>query len=192
MLRSCSYGAANTAMSDRPEISSFDQFLRPHMQGLYRLAFRLAGNKNEAEDLFQDVLTKVFLRLGDLQEIEVPRTWLNRVMYNHFIDNRRKYARQRMVIVDEGQLPGGSMESLQGNQSPDQDAEREDNIIRLEAALARLSDEHRLVVLLHDVEGYKLSEIQDFTDIPVGTIKSRLHRARTRLREILDRDGTIL
>ncbi len=55
-----------------------------------------------------------------------------------------------------------------------------------------LSDEHRVVVLLHDTEGYKLKEIQELTGIPVGTIKSRLHRARARLKEILVQNGTIL
>jgi RNA polymerase sigma factor (sigma-70 family) len=179
-------------MSDQSKTPAFDQLLRPHMQDLYRLAFRLAGNKSEAEDLFQDVLTKVLLRLDDLTGIEVPRTWLNRVMVNHFIDNRRKYSRQRMLMVEEGHLPDGTVDSLQGSGSPDQDAQREDNIIQLETALAKLSDEHRLLILLHDVEGYKLTEIQDFTGVPVGTIKSRLHRARARLRDFLVLEGTIL
>ena len=62
---------------------------------------------------------------------------------------------------------------------------------RLDNALAQLSDEHRIVVLLHDSEGYKLTEIQELTGTPVGTVKSRLHRARARLREILLADGTI-
>ena len=62
--------------------------------------------------------------------------------------------------------------------------------MRLDAALSKLSDEHRLVVLLHDTEGYKLHEIQELTGTPIGTLKSRLHRARARLREILDADGT--
>ena len=62
--------------------------------------------------------------------------------------------------------------------------------MRLDSALQKLSDEHRLVVLLHDTEGYKLKEIEELTGTPVGTLKSRLHRARARLREILDSDGT--
>ena len=61
---------------------------------------------------------------------------------------------------------------------------------RLDAALQKLSEDHRIVVLLHDTEGYKLEEIQDLTGVPVGTIKSRLHRARARLRQILEEDGT--
>ena len=71
------------------------------------------------------------------------------------------------------------------------DVERLDNIMQLQRALDSLSDDHRLVVLLHDSEGYKLSEIQEITGDPLGTVKSRLHRARARLREILAADGTI-
>jgi RNA polymerase sigma-70 factor (ECF subfamily) len=176
--------------NDHPKSAGFDQLLRPHMERLYRLAFRLAGNKAEAEDLFQDVLTKVYVRLDDLIDIDHAGSWLSRVMYNHFIDNRRKYARQRLVMVEESRLPGDSVDSLPGNAGPEQDAERLDNIMRLERALAELSEDHRLVILLHDTEGYKLEEIHSFTGDPVGTIKSRLHRARARLRELLANDGT--
>ena len=175
---------------DLSNSAGFDQLLRPHMERLYRLAFRLAGNKAEAEDLLQDVLTKIYVRLDDLVDIEQPGSWLSRIMYNHFIDNRRKFARQRLVMVEEGGLPGSSIESLPGGTGPEHDAEREDNILRLETALAELSDDHRLIILLHDTEGYKLAEIQSLTGQPLGTIKSRLHRARARLRELLGNNGT--
>ena len=177
-------------MSNADQTLAFERLVRPHFDRLYRLAWRLTGAKAEAEDLFQDVLAKIYVRLDDLISIEEPGSWLSRVMYNHFIDNRRKYARQRLIMVEEGGLPGSTVDSLPGDDSPERDAERGDNIIRLEAALAELSEDHRLVVLLHDSEGYKLDEIQSITGDPVGTIKSRLHRARARLRDLLANDGT--
>ena len=177
--------------SDRNLEASFEALLKPHLDRLYRLSFRLAGSKPEAEDLFQDVLVKVYPRMDELIELDEPGSWLCRVMYNHFIDNRRRFARQRLVAVSEGQLPPGQgIEELPGELDPALDASRRDNIMRLDTALKKLSDEHRLVVLLHDVESYKLKEIQELTGTPVGTLKSRLHRARARLREILDADGT--
>jgi RNA polymerase sigma-70 factor (ECF subfamily) len=176
---------------DQNQQASFEALIKPHLDRLYRLSFRLAGQKAEAEDLFQDVLIKVFPRLDELIEIEEPGAWLCRVMYNHFIDNRRKFARQRLVAVEEGQLsPGQGIEEMPGKQDPEAEAARDDNIMRLENALEQLSDEHRLVVLLHDTEGYKLVEIEALTGTPIGTLKSRLHRARARLREILEKDGT--
>jgi RNA polymerase sigma-70 factor (ECF subfamily) len=163
----------------------FERLLRPHMERLYRLAYRLTHGRTEAEDLFQDVLTKVFARLDELAELRDPGPWLGRVLYNHFIDNRRRYARQRLVTVEEGLLPGQSIEALPGTLDPVRDAERRDDITRLKAALDALSDEHRTVIMLHDSEGYKLEEIQLITGDPIGTIKSRLHRGRARLRELL-------
>ncbi len=173
------------AISDQNRSATFERLIRPHMERLYRFAYRLTGSKPEAEDLFQDVLVKLFGKLDNLVEIEEPGSWSSRVMYNHFIDNRRRFSRQRLVSVEESQLPPGGIDALPGNDNPELDAERLDNIIRLDNALAALSDEHRLVVLLHDTEGYKLKEIQDITGDPIGTLKSRLHRARARLRELL-------
>ena len=87
-------------------------------------------------------------------------------------------------------MAGDGIAGLAGTDSPSLNHERLERMKILDSALSRLSDEHRLIVLLHDTEGYKLTEIQDLIGIPVGTVKSRLHRARARLREILSQDGT--
>ena len=158
-------------MSSAAQNRAFERLVRPHFDRLYRLAWRLTGAKAEAEDLFQE--------------------WLCRVMYNLFIDERRRFARRRMHTVDEGELAGDGLAGLAGGQDPVHDNERLEKLTRLDRALAQLSDEHRIVVLMHDTEGYKLAEIEALTGTPVGTIKSRLHRARARLREILVADGTI-
>ena len=89
-------------------------------------------------------------------------------------------------------MSGDGLAGFAGTQDPVRDNERREKILMLDAALSRLSDEQRLIVLLHDTEGYKLTEIQELTGVPIGTIKSRLHRARARLREILAQSGTFL
>ena len=165
--------------------------MRPHFDRLYRLAWRLTGRKAEAEDLFQELLIKAYGKLDALARIEEPGSWLSRVMYNLFIDERRRFSRRRLLTVEEGQLPGDGLAGMAGDEDPLQHNERREIIHALDKALSKLSDDHRIVVLLHDTEGYKLSEIQQLTGVPVGTVKSRLHRARARLREILTRDGTL-
>lgn len=87
-------------------------------------------------------------------------------------------------------MSGDGLAGIAGADDPVHDNERREKIVMLDAALSKLSDEQRLVVLLHDTEGYKLEEIQELTGTPIGTIKSRLHRARARLREILMQSGT--
>jgi RNA polymerase sigma-70 factor (ECF subfamily) len=180
-------------MSSENQNLAFERLVRPHFDRLYRLAWRLAGNKAEAEDLFQELLIKAFEKLDDLVEIDEPGSWLSRVMYNLFIDEQRRFARRRLHMVEEGQLTGEGLQGLAGGDSDDPAADnaRLERLARLDAALQRLSDEHRIVVLLHDTEGYKLAEIEALTGVPIGTVKSRLHRARARLREILVADGTI-
>ena len=180
-------------MSTEIQRLTFERVVQPHFDRLYRLAWRLTGGKPEAEDLFQELLIKAFQMLDDLVDIEEPGSWLSRVMYNLFIDEQRRFARRRLHMVEEDQLPGEGLQGLAGSESDNPLAgnERLEKLARLDAALRQLSDEHRIVVLLHDTEGYKLSEIEALTGVPIGTVKSRLHRARSRLREILVADGTI-
>ena len=160
----------------------FATLLAPHLDRLYRLAYRLTGTVSDAEDLLQDVLIKLYTRKTEITSIRELEPWLGRVLYNQFIDDKRRFSRSpiRLVGLDYDQVPAA------------QDVGHALDIQRqLDLALRQLSEEHRTVVLLHDVEGYKLEEIQEVTDTPVGTLKSRLHRARARLRELLKKDGTI-
>ncbi len=168
----------------------FERLLKPHLKPLYRFAHYLTGSKPAAEDLFQDVLTKMFARLDELATVRDPGPWLKRVLYNQFIDHQRRYARHRLVSVSEAELAGESIDALPGSADTAAEAARMDDIEALEMSLAKLSDEHRQVIALHDLEGYKLEEIQELTGIPVGTVKSRLHRARARLKELLKLGGT--
>ena len=164
--------------------------MRPHLERLYRLAWRLTGRKAEAEDLFQELLIRAYGKHDKLVNIDEPGSWLARVMYNLFIDERRRFARRRLHTVEESELSGDGLAGLPGAEDPVQNVQRLQRLERLDAALSQLSDEHRAIVLLHDTESYKLSEIHELMNIPVGTVKSRLHRARARLREILGEDGT--
>jgi RNA polymerase sigma-70 factor (ECF subfamily) len=177
-------------MSSEANKQAFEALVQPHFDRLYRLAFRLTGRKTEAEDLFQELLIKAFGKLDDLVAIDEPGSWLSRVMYNLFIDEQRRFARRRMHTVEEGFLPVGGIEGFAGTESPERDQHRLEQLNQLDVALKQLSHDHRLIVLLHDTEGYKLEEIHTLMGIPVGTVKSRLHRARARLREILVQSGT--
>lgn len=168
---------------------AFTTTLRPHLTRLYRLAYRLAGSKSDAEDLLQDVLTKLYERRDEISSIRELSPWLGRVVYNQFVDNHRRYGRSPVQLVGDveadfeasvGWTPVADTAS-----EPQNAAHRADLHAVLSRALARLSEEHRVVLLMHDAEGYKLAEIQELTGTPVGTVKSRLHRARARLRELL-------
>jgi RNA polymerase sigma-70 factor (ECF subfamily) len=169
--------------------------LRPELPKLYRLAYRLTGQVRDAEDLVQEVLIKAYDRRREITSFEALGAWLGRVMYNQFIDDTRRDARSRFRLVPlDDHLPAVEIaESLRSPRATPGEAWEQDALqAALATALQALSLEHRTVVLMHDAEGYTLEEIQTITGIPIGTVKSRLHRARSRLRDLLSDDGTFL
>ena len=100
---------------EKNQAELFERLLKPHMERLYRFAFVLTRSTPNAEDLFQDVLTKVFGRLDELATLRDPAPWLRRVLYNQFIDHQRRYARRRLHSVTEAELGDGALEALPGD-----------------------------------------------------------------------------
>ena len=167
---------------------AFAELVRPHLSKLYRLAYRLTGSQHDAEDLVQDVLVKVYARRDELTSIRELSPWLGRVIYNQFIDDKRRYGRTPLKLVGSD----ADVEDLAAteNGSPANAASLAEARGRIIEALEKITEEQRVVLVLHDVEGYKFKEIHELTGVPVGTLKSRLSRARARLRVLLEKDGT--
>ena len=165
------------------EHEQFEQLVKPHLARLYKLAFRYSGQRDDAEDLVQDVLLKLFPRLSEMQQIDKLGPWLSRVLYRHFIDRLRSQQRSPIQYTDdEAQFYETQADS---GYEPAEVLETSLTQNRLQAALQQLNDEQRLLVLLHDVDGYTLQEIHQMQEVSIGTLKSRLSRARSKLRDIL-------
>jgi len=162
----------------------FEALLQPHLQQLYKLAYRFTGQRADAEDLVQDIVVKLYPRLQEMQNIEKLSPWLARVLYRHFVDRIRSKQRSPLHLVTEDEP---ELEQHQDN-IPDPAGNTETTLLqsRLQLALEQLNDNQRALVILHDVEGYTLNEIHIMHDVSIGTLKSRLNRARTRLRELLN------
>lgn len=166
----------------RPTRSRFEDLLRPHLEFLYRLAWRLTGNTADSEDLVQDLLLKLYPRTQDVAAVEALRPWLARVLYRRYVDFVRH--RTRSPVISE---PDAEVLEQQPDErdNPEQSFERARLQAALLDALRQLNPEQRAVVVLHDIEGYRLEELEPVLEAPVGTLKSRLHRARSRLRSLL-------
>ena len=159
---------------------SWDEVVRTHSARVFRLAYRLTGNRHDAEDLTQDVFVRVFRSLADY----TPGTfegWLHRITTNLFLDQARRRSRIRFdALADDAAhrlpsaLPAPDMVYL--NQMFDAD---------IEAALADLPPDFRAAVVLCDVEGLTYEEIAGVLDLKMGTVRSRIHRGRAMLRTAL-------
>lgn len=161
----------------------FESLLAPNMEHLYRLAFRFTGSRNDAEDLLQDLLVKLYPRRDELAALERLRPWLTRTLYHLFIDQQRKAGR----TPETGPGDPESTAALDPATDPESATETSLRLRCIERALAKLNPDQRALVALHDIEGYGLPELERLLDTPVGTLKSRLHRARARLRADLER-----
>lgn len=169
----------------------FERVMRPHLPSLYRFAYRLTGTETDAEDLLQDLLLRLHDRADEIGNLDRPDIWLARVLYRLYVDeHRRSRLRPRPAADYRSGDPGDEDDPVSGlagtpDLGPERRAERACDSKRLQRALDALPEDQRAVVLLHDVEGYRLTELTGLLDIPVGTLKSRLHRARRRLRNLL-------
>lgn len=164
--------------------ASFEALVGPHVEYLHRLAWRFTGSTADAEDLVQDVLLKLYPRSRQLAAVEQLRPWLAKVLYRQYVDSIRRQARSPVSGLAED--AGGDEARLDtfpaAEDGPPELAERGELRARLLAALQRLNPEQRAVVVMHDIEGYALEELEDILQAPLGTLKSRLHRARQQLR----------
>ena len=171
---------------EKPAQQTFTGLIRPHLERMYRLAYRLTGHREDAQDLVQEVLLKLYPKCDRLAEVETIAPWLARVLYRQFIDNKRRYATRNLRIVSHNELSADPDQAPAAQASTETLVEGEFNINRIQTALARLSEDHRVIIILHDIEGYTLSEVAEITGVNLGTIKSRRQRSRERLQELLD------
>lgn len=159
----------------------FQQLVEPHFDRLFRLAIRLTGSRADAEDLVQETLTRLYKDADGLAAIADPGPYLSRVLYNRFVDEHRARKRRPLTLVGDND----DLDQADPSADPARHSEADSQSARLHQALSRLSEEHRQLVLLHDAEGYTLKELEAITGITTGTLKSRLSRARARLRDLL-------
>jgi RNA polymerase sigma factor (sigma-70 family) len=168
--------------------ADFESLMRPHLRHLYQTAYRFTGSQADAEDLVQEVLVKLYSRVDELRTVEQLRPWLTRVLYRQFVDEWRRRGRSGEQVEPRHDYDGAEasldpMDRLPSETpGPEQEAERRLDLARLEMALSKLNPDQRALVVLHDMEGNTLEELSPVLDCPLGTLKSRLHRARNRLR----------
>ena len=182
-------GGSSAAGTDEDERRRrFVDEVVPHLDGLYSAALRYTRNPADAEDLVQDVFAKAYAKLHQLQPNTNARAWLHKILTNTFISDLRKAERRPEEVAAESaeaEQPvferlsddtGRPAEAVALQRVPDGDVVE---------ALADLPEPYRVAVYLADVEGFRYAEIAEIMDVPIGTVMSRLHRGRARLRAAL-------
>lgn len=162
---------------------AFEELVRRYHPVVLNMACRLLGNRNDAADVCQEVFILLLRKLGSFRGEAKFSTWLYRVSLNACHDHARRSRRH----VSLSESPGEDMPEMEqllpdeGLEGPEESMEREEVRRRVQEAIRRLPPKFKEVVYLHDISGYNYKEVAEILDINLGTVKSRLNRARARL-----------
>jgi len=160
-------------------VPTWEEVAQEHGAFIYTVAYRLTGQPDDAHDLVQEVLLRVRRGLRTYRPGSM-RGWLSRITTNAFLDDvRRKQRRPTDALPDDPErvlpISAPADEVLAGQGLPEE----------IQSAITALPEEYRAAVVLSDVVGLSYQEVADALDVPVGTVRSRIHRGRSRLREVL-------
>lgn len=173
------------AETDSERAERFERDALGYLDQIYRAALRMTRNPTDAEDVVQDTYAKAFSSFAQFKEGTNLKAWLYRIMTNTYINLYRKAQRRPQVVgedVEDWQLAAAASHQASGLVSAEAEVLAgitDDVVLR---ALDSLSPEFREVVMLSDVDGFSYKEIAEIMDTPIGTVMSRLNRARAQLR----------
>jgi len=163
--------------------ADFEKEAIPHMTSVYNFALRLTGDTDDANDLVQETFLKAFRFFDKFERGTNCKAWLFRILKNSFINDYRKQTKEPDKVDYEDVQ--NFYETIKSDEINSNHYEHDafTNLLddEISRAIAKLPEDFRTVIILNDIEGFTYEEIADFVDIPVGTVRSRLHRARKML-----------
>jgi RNA polymerase sigma-70 factor (ECF subfamily) len=174
---------------------SFGQIVTLYQDRLYNAVLRLVGDVEEARELTQEAFTRALVKIDDFRGDSQPYTWLFRIAVNLSISQLRKVQRHRVFSIDGNGYEQGNGESNRAENSanrlagtapqPLEAMEKQERDEQVLAALGRLDTDYRAVLVMRDIEGFDYQQMASVLDLPLGTLKSRMFRARLALRDEL-------
>jgi RNA polymerase sigma-70 factor, ECF subfamily len=174
---------------ERAREARFEALVLPHLDALHYTALRLTRDVSSAEDLVQETFLRAYRAMHQLTQEDSCRAWLMKILTNSWLNQRQKQGREGPVIdiyeLDPSHEEAALWSPRSPPEAPEAAASRKQFCEDLDQALQQLPEAFRIVVILADVEGLSYKEVADTLDCPIGTVMSRLYRARQFLRKAL-------
>ncbi len=171
-----------TQLAAKGNMAAFEEIYNRHHRRVYSICLRMLQNTTEAEDLTQDVFIQLHRKIGSFRGDSAFTTWLHRLTVNQVLMHFRKRNVKFEKTTEEGETP---VQIVSGTQNPRKMPVVDK--IAIENAIEKLPNGYRNVFVLHDVEGYEHEEVARILGCSVGTSKSQLHKARLKLRKLLQK-----
>jgi RNA polymerase sigma-70 factor (ECF subfamily) len=173
--------------SEKEKTEIFNNEFMPHIHSMYNFGYRLTLDRDDAKDLVQDTYLKAYRFIESFQKGTNAKAWLFRILKNSFINDYRKKSKEPSKVDYQEVETYYNSEEVDRQITPDLRVESLKDMIgdEISNALNALDVDFRTVIILCDLEGFKYEEMAKILDIPIGTVRSRLHRARNLLKEKL-------
>ncbi len=172
----------------RGDALAFGVLVRRYQDRLFNTIYRMVGNAEDAQDVVQEAFLSAYQSLEGFKGDSLFFTWLYRIAVNTAISFKRKKRVSLSLHVANNGETGIDPPDVSETSRPGHALEQVEQEQRIQRALNRLSAEHRAVLIMKDMEGQKYEAMAEVLEVPIGTIRSRLHRARLELRELLEQD----
>ncbi len=177
--------------SRQGNVEAFEELIKDYKKVAYNIALRVLRNVEDAEDASQEALIKVFKNIQNFNMESTFKVWMYRIVVNTCIDFKRK-KNINVVSIDETIDLGGNgqmhREIADDSNNPDSLVERNFNNKLINDAVNKLDDDYKNIIILRDIQGFSYSEISEILTCNIGTVKSRLNRARKSLKDILENE----
>ncbi len=174
--------------SQSGDVESFELLISSYDKRAYNIAYRVMGNEEDAKDMAQEALLRIFRSIKDFKGQSSFSTWLYRIVTNVCLDELRRRKNEKYVSMDSTiQTDSGElhMELCSDKETPESVYERVEQRELIKSAISELNEDYRSVIVLRDIQGFSYEEISNILDCSLGTVKSRINRARNMLRERL-------
>src|SRR5437764_3847443 len=175
------------------EDAAYDELVRTYSPSIFHVAYRMLGDSAEASDIVQEIFLKVFRNIGGFKGEAALKTWIFRIAFSEILNRLRWWKRRhRFATVSLDDQPNGSGTGVaqtvaSSSPTPEQVLQSKEQETAIQQALGRLSREHRSIIVLRAIQGFSYNEIADVLGVSIGTVKSRLARARADLKQALMR-----
>ena len=168
------------------DMDAFEQMMRHYEKLIYSITTRMFPNKEDAEDMLQEVFMKAYKNIGSCKSLKHYKTWLCTIATNTCIDELRRRKNKDAKSLDEDAAAGGQAELyvVSSQPTPEDAAIGSETWRELQRAMDKLSENEKILIVLRDIEGFSYQETAEITGLNLGTLKSRLSRARLKLRKL--------
>ena len=175
--------------TNREKVEVFDQEFMPHINSMYNFAYRLTFDEDDSKDLVQDTYLKAYRFIDSFERGTNAKAWLFRILKNSFINDFRKKSKQPAKVDYQEVESYYNSDDVDVQITSDLRVDSLKDMIgdEISIALNALAVDFRTVIILCDLEGFTYEEMAKILDIPIGTVRSRLHRARNLLKEKLQK-----